>query len=117
MIKCAFYNKPVQPAEATNVGQYQGSDFHLVIAGSNAYAKTAPKLDGYTGPTAFGNAAIAAPGNVGYMRIQTFGTDVPLDPKVCADSCAAQTAYNGRHGGPSCIFFNAVRSLLSLSCK
>ncbi|KAB5554324.1 hypothetical protein GE09DRAFT_1286908 [Coniochaeta sp. 2T2.1] len=110
LIKCAFYNKPIKPSEAINVGQYQGSDFHLVIAGSNAYAKTAPRLVGYSNPTSFGNAAINAPAPVdknGYMRVQTFGTDVPLDPKVCADSCAAQSDYNSRHGGPKCIFFNA----------
>ncbi|KAH9833950.1 hypothetical protein Tdes44962_MAKER08706 [Teratosphaeria destructans] len=35
-IKCAVYNKPITKASATNVGQYQ-LDFHVVIAGSNAY--------------------------------------------------------------------------------
>jgi len=109
LIKCAFFSKPLTASEATNTGQYQ-EKFQLVIAASNAYSKPAPLISGYLAPVDFGNAAMNIPppvGANGYMRVQTFGTNVPFDPAVCAASCASQTGYNQRHGGPACIMFNA----------
>jgi hypothetical protein len=111
LIKCAFYGMPVKTVQATNVGQFQGK-FHVVIAGSNAYFKSSvPSLPGFEGPVSFGNASINAPAPVnthGYLRVQTFGQNIPFDPSLCAASCAAQTKYNSEHNiglGP-CIFFN-----------
>ena len=111
LLKCAFYGIPVTADQATNVGQFQGK-FQVVIAGSNAYIKTsAPTLPGYEGPVPFGGDSINAPApviNHGYLRVQTFGQNVPFDPSLCATSCAAQTAYNAAHNiglGP-CVFFN-----------
>jgi hypothetical protein len=111
LLKCAFYGISVTATQATNVGQFQGK-FKVVIAGSNTYFRSsAPALDGYEGPNSFGNASINAPApviNHGYLRVQTFGQNVPFDPSLCAASCAAQTAYNAEHNiglGP-CVFFN-----------
>ncbi|KAK3685937.1 hypothetical protein B0T22DRAFT_235367 [Podospora appendiculata] len=113
LIKCAFYGLPIRVETATNVGQYQGS-FHVVIAGANAYTRSSgPSVDGYEGPVAFGNATINAPAPViehGYLRTQTFGSNVPFDVSLCAASCEAQTQYNAKHGtfgGQACVFFNA----------
>ncbi|KAK3327787.1 hypothetical protein B0T19DRAFT_173705 [Cercophora scortea] len=113
LIKCAFFGLPLRVETATNAGQYQGS-FHVVIAGANAYTKsTGPSVDGYEGPVAFGNASINAPAPViehGYLRTQTFGSNVPFDVSLCAASCQAQTDYNAKHGtfgGQACVFFNA----------
>jgi hypothetical protein len=111
LLKCAFYGIPVTALQATNVGQFQGK-FHVVIAGSNAYVKTsAPTLAGYEGPVSFNDNSINAPAPVidhGYLRVETFGQNVPFDPSLCATSCAAQTAFNAAHNiglGP-CHFFN-----------
>ena len=113
LIKCAFYGMPLLVSTATNVGQFQGK-FKVVVAGSNAYARTsAPSLDHYEGPVSFGNASINAPAPVidhGYLRTQTFGTNVPYDPSLCAASCETQTEYNAAHGtnkGQACVFFNS----------
>ncbi|KAK0636225.1 hypothetical protein B0T17DRAFT_503701 [Bombardia bombarda] len=113
LIKCAFYGMPLIASTATNVGQFQGK-FKVVYAGVTAFTKSsAPSVDGYEGPVSFGNASINAPAPVidhGYLRVQTFGTNVPYDPSLCAASCAAQTTYNANHGtfnGQACIFFNA----------
>ena len=113
LIKCAFYGMPIEASKATNFGQLQGQ-FQVARAGSNAYIKTsAPSLDTFTGPVSFGNRTINAPAPVienGYLRVQTFGTNVPFEPALCAASCDAQTAYNAKHGtfgGKPCIFFNA----------
>ena len=38
LIKCALWGSPITPAAATNYGQYR-EQFHVVIAGSNAYMK------------------------------------------------------------------------------
>ncbi|KAH8896900.1 hypothetical protein GQ53DRAFT_600957, partial [Thozetella sp. PMI_491] len=108
-IKCAFYNSAVLPSEATNPGQYQ-EDFHLVISGSNAYSRTAVSLPDYDAPIEYHNKAINIPTpviNYGYMRIQTFGTNVPYNVTLCALSCQSQSDYNSRHGGSACVFFNA----------
>ncbi|KAK3944152.1 hypothetical protein QBC46DRAFT_305904 [Diplogelasinospora grovesii] len=113
LIKCAFYGMPLLYTEATNVGQFQGQ-FQVVMASSNAYVKSsAPSLDGYEGPVSFGNKAINAPAPVishGFLRSQTFGTNVPYDPSLCATTCAALTTYNAKHGtmnGQACVFFDA----------
>ena len=109
LIKCAFFSKPLTVADATNVGSYQ-EQFHLVIAGSNAYASI-PSIPGYSGPTSFGNGAIQAPSppaNNGYLRVQTFGADVPYDPTLCSATCDSLTGYASRHGGSPCVFFNSV---------
>ena len=112
LIQCAFYGTFLEKGMATNVGQYWGS-FQLVIAGSNAYVQSsAPTLPGYEGPVSFNNAAINAPAPVdqhGYLRVQTFGENVPFDPFLCASSCQAQTDYNAAHpdiGHGPCVFFN-----------
>jgi len=102
LVKCAFYGKPIAAGQATNIGQFQGK-FRVVYTGSNAYFKSsAPTVDGYDGPYSFNNgaAAINAPRPVkdhGYLRTQTFGTNVAYTPSSCAASCASQ---------PGCVFFD-----------
>lgn len=115
LIKCAFYGMPLTAAAAKSPAyQIQGSNFKVVYAGSTAFTKsTGPTVDGFQGPVSFGKAAINAPAPVidhGYLRSQTFGTNVPFDPSLCAASCVAQTEYNRIHGtnkGQACVFFNA----------
>ncbi|KAH8879776.1 hypothetical protein GQ53DRAFT_853156 [Thozetella sp. PMI_491] len=112
LIKCAFYGQPVTSGEAVNSYQYWGS-FKIVYAGANAYYKYAATVDGFKAPVSFGGAAINAPApviNHGYLRSQTFGTNVPFDPSLCAASCNAQTTYNAKHSlynGAACVFFDA----------
>lgn len=116
LIKCDFYGKPIFPGMATNTGQSQ-QEFKFVKAGSNAYIKSsAPTIDGYDGPISFGNAAISVPAPVaanGYIRSQTFGTNVPYDPNVCAQACTASAAYNTAHGKAPCVFFDAFVQYLN----
>ncbi|KAJ4418303.1 hypothetical protein N0V85_001503 [Neurospora sp. IMI 360204] len=117
LIKCAFYGMPLVATSATEVYQFQGKAFKVVYAGSTAFTKSAgPSVDGFQGPITFGNggdASINAPAPVidhGYLRSQTFGTNVPFSPELCAASCNAQTEYNQKHGtnkGQACVFFNA----------
>ncbi|KAL0464983.1 hypothetical protein QR685DRAFT_539543 [Neurospora intermedia] len=114
LIKCAFYGMPLVATSAKSVYQYQGKAFKVVYAGSTAFTKSSgPTVDGLQGPVTFGDAAINAPAPVidhGYLRTQTFGTNVPFAPELCAASCKAQTEYNAKHGtnkGQACIFFNA----------
>jgi hypothetical protein len=116
LIKCDFYGKPIFPGMATNTGQAQ-QGFHFVKAGSNGYIKSkAPTIDGYDGPADFGNAAINAPAPVGahgYIRTQTFGTNVPYDPSVCAGACDASAAFNIKVGKAPCVFFDAFVQYLN----
>ncbi|KAK3391998.1 hypothetical protein B0T20DRAFT_70713 [Sordaria brevicollis] len=114
LIKCAFYGMPLVATSAKQVYQFQGKAFKVVYAGSTAFTKsTGPTVDGFQGPVTFGNAAINAPAPVidnGYLRTQTFGTNVPFAPELCAASCNAQTEYNAKHNvnkGQACVFFNA----------
>ncbi|KAK3351749.1 hypothetical protein B0H65DRAFT_132905 [Neurospora tetraspora] len=117
LIKCAFYGMPLVASTATEVYQFQGKAFKVVHAGSTAFTKSAgPSVDGFQGPITFGNngdASINAPAPVidhGYLRSQTFGTNVPFSPELCAASCNAQTEYNKLHNinkGQACVFFNA----------
>lgn len=114
LIKCAFYGMPLVATSAKQTYQYQGKAFKVVYAGSTAFTRsTGPTVDGFQGPVTFGNAAINAPAPVidnGFLRTQTFGTNVPFAPELCAASCNAQTEYNAKHNvnkGQACVFFNA----------
>jgi hypothetical protein len=116
LIKCDFYGKPVFSGQATNTGQSQ-QDFRFVKAGSNAYVKSsAPTIDGYDGPRNFGNAAVNAPAPVGahgFVRSQTFGSNVPYDPSLCAAACDASAAFNVKSGRAPCVFFDAFIQYLN----
>lgn len=116
LIKCDFFGKPIFPGMATNTGQAE-QDFHFVKAGSNAYIKSsAPSVDGYDTPVSYGNAAISIPAPVGangYIRSQTFGTNVPFSPDACAASCDATSAYNLAHGKAPCNFFDVFVQYLN----
>lgn len=115
LIKCAFYGMPLVASSAKSPAyQFQGKAFKVVYAGSTAFTKSAgPSVDGFQGPITFGKAAINAPAPVidhGFLRSQTFGTNVPFAPELCAASCKAQTEYNALHNtnkGQACVFFNA----------
>ena len=134
VIKCVFWGGYVEAANALNEGQYR-DQFHVVIAGSNGYMKTAiPEVDGYDGE-ALGNAAINAPldcnGQDTYMGSKLFTTS-RFDPGLCrsryilpasrvsperltpqpigAAACESQNEYNIAHppaiGDPAiCTFF------------
>ena len=85
VIKCVFWGGYVEAANALNEGQYH-NQFHIVIAGSNGYMKTAiPLIDGYDGE-ALGDAAINAPldcnGKDTYMGSKLFTTS-RFDPGLC----------------------------------
>lgn len=91
----------MSPSLATNVGQWRGSSFQVVIAGSNGYTKYSfPLPSGYTTPTDLGAAAIQAPldcsGYDTYLGVRIF-KDSPFDPSLCAAACTAQTEYNLAH--------------------
>lgn len=113
-IKCVFWGGPVTQDNAKNAGQWR-TNFQVVIAGSNGYiAKSIAPINGYTGPTYLGNAAINAPldcaGGDTFLGSQMF-TSGPFDASLCATACQAQSAYNIAHppsnGAPqTCQFFN-----------
>ncbi|KXJ87526.1 hypothetical protein Micbo1qcDRAFT_236389 [Microdochium bolleyi] len=101
VIKCVFWGQAVSANLATNVGQWRGSQFQVVIAGSNGYNKFGtPAIPKYNGPVDLGNAAIQAPldcsGYDTYLGVKTF-KDVPFDPSLCAAACTAQSDYNRAH--------------------
>ncbi|KAK0754544.1 hypothetical protein B0T18DRAFT_424916 [Schizothecium vesticola] len=109
LIRCAFYTDVVQPADATNVGQWFG-EFPAAIAGSSAFQRSgdgaSASLRDFLGPVDFGNQAIETSGP-DYLRIEQFGDPSPTpeyNPFLCAISCASQVAADGR---PECVFFNA----------
>ena len=133
-IVCVFWGGYVEAANAFNEGQYR-DQFHVVIAGSNGYMKTAiPEVTGYEGE-ALGNAAINAPldcnGEDTYMGSKIFTTsrfdaglcestpqNIPihlaiaqkLTQLVGAAACESQNEYNIAHppavGDPAiCAFF------------
>jgi len=110
-IKCSIFGGLLTTSAAKNSGQWQ-SNFHVVIAGSNIYIATAPKVPaGFTGPNFFGNKTINAP--TGYMGVQTFAQSQPYDPSVCAAACLKKSAFDMEQGLPSksnpdiCNFFVA----------
>ncbi|KAI1077785.1 hypothetical protein F5B20DRAFT_592509 [Whalleya microplaca] len=99
VIKCVFWGGYVAAENAKNEGQYR-ADFHVVIAGSNGYMKTAiPTVLGFTGQS-LGNSAINAPldcnGRDTYMGAKIFSTSI-FDPNLCAAACASQNEYNLAH--------------------
>ncbi|KAK5707657.1 hypothetical protein LTR97_000195 [Elasticomyces elasticus] len=114
VIKCVYYGGPISAQSATNVGQWR-YDFHVVIAGSNAYVnKSIATPAGYTGPTPLGNAAINAPLDCNkrdtYMGVKIF-TSGPFDAGLCAAACSSQSKYNLAHPpkdkkAQTCQFFN-----------
>ena len=94
VIMCVFWGGYVESANAFNEGQYR-DQFHVVIAGSNGYMKTAiPQVTGYEGE-ALGNAAINAPldcnGHDTYMGSKIFTTS-RFDPGLC-ESTTPQHIY------------------------
>ncbi|KAI1102443.1 hypothetical protein F4804DRAFT_343232 [Jackrogersella minutella] len=118
-IKCVYWGGDVSTETASNDGQYIG-DFHVVIAGSNGYMKTAiPTIPGYDGE-ATGNSTIDAPdsdtgesstgpGRGTYIGSKIF-TNTYFDPALCAAACDAQNQNNLAHppgrGRPQiCRFF------------
>ncbi|KAL9008752.1 MAG: hypothetical protein Q9173_006155, partial [Seirophora scorigena] len=116
--KCTLWGATVSAAQATNTGQWR-DEFHVVIAGSNAYNKATPPpgIACYTGPDALGgaiNAPMNALGQDTYMgyKYHPFSQSQGYDPSTCAADCNSQTAYNSRHPAAdgsyqSCVFFNA----------
>ncbi|KAI1778788.1 hypothetical protein F4818DRAFT_229574 [Hypoxylon cercidicola] len=102
-IKCVFWGGDLTAGTAVdNNGQFL-VDFHVVVAGSNGYTKTAPpEVPGYEGePT--GNNTIDAPpqdtnggrgGRGGGTYIGSFiFTDTFFNPQLCAAACDSQTRY------------------------
>jgi hypothetical protein len=111
-IKCVFWGGYVAEENANNDGQWR-NDFHVVIAGSNGYMKTAvPDVAGYQG-VFLGDQTIEAPYNCNgeetYMGVKLF-TISYFDPALCAAACTAATQFNLDHPPPpgqpvECTFF------------
>jgi hypothetical protein len=111
-IKCVFWGGYVAEENANNDGQWR-NDFHVVIAGSNGYMKTAvPDVAGYQG-ILLGDQTIEAPYNCNgeetYMGVKLF-TISYFDPALCAAACTAATQFNLEHPPPAgqpveCTFF------------
>ncbi|KAI1151079.1 hypothetical protein F4825DRAFT_374206 [Nemania diffusa] len=111
-IKCVYWGGYVSAANANNAGQWR-NQFHVVIAGSNGYMKTAlPAVPGFTGEF-LGEASINAPlnclGQDTYMGAKIFTTSF-FDVGLCAAACTSQNEYNTAHppavGAPKlCNFF------------
>ena len=93
VIKCVLWAHQVPASSAGNAGQWR-NDFHVVIAGSNGYAKNAPPPaeDDFTGPTELGGAIQAPVGS--YIGAKFF--DI-YDPAQCTSACEATTAYDHAH--------------------
>ncbi|KAF4543528.1 Carbohydrate-binding protein [Lasiodiplodia theobromae] len=101
-IKCSFWGSALDTTTANNYGQWR-ADFHVGIAGSNAYTsyEIGGPVDGWTTPLSLDNAALNAPlrdcaGTWTYMGYKLF-QDGPFDPTLCAAACDAQTEYNIAH--------------------
>ncbi|KAI5924611.1 hypothetical protein F4810DRAFT_131990 [Camillea tinctor] len=99
VIKSVFWGGYVEEGNAKNAGQWR-NDFHVVIAGSNGYMKTAiPTVPGFNGE-ALGDASISAPDNClgdnTYMGSKIFTTSI-FDPNLCAAACSSQNEYNTAH--------------------
>ena len=118
LIKCSLFSNPITPDKAKNAGQYR-QDFHVVIAGSNGYARDAvPEIDGFDG-TRLRNGAIEALADctgtqtyMGYTQFDISGA-TPYNVSRCAAACREATAYNVAHPRadgsetPACNFFNS----------
>lgn len=109
--KCTLWGSGVEAAAADNLGGYRG-DFHVVVAGSNGYAKTnitvPDKCPGYQPPKPCKGGAINKPSS--YLGSKFFPG--PYNPSVCAAYGQAQTTANKAavsKGGKylPCNFFNA----------
>ncbi|OJD32501.1 carbohydrate-binding-like protein [Diplodia corticola] len=101
-IKCSFWGSALDTTTANNYGQWR-ADFHVGIAGSNAYTsyEVGGPISGWTDPLSLNNAALNAPlrdcaGTWTYMGYKLF-QDGPFDPTLCAAACDAQTEYNIAH--------------------
>ncbi|KAH7051317.1 hypothetical protein B0J12DRAFT_599886 [Macrophomina phaseolina] len=101
-IKCSFWGGALDASTANNAGQWR-ADFHVGIAGSNAYTsdKVGPPIPGWNDPLKLNDAAMNAPlrdcaGTWTYMGYKLLN-DGPFDVKKCAAACDAQTAYNIAH--------------------
>ncbi|KAK7722676.1 hypothetical protein SLS57_004881 [Botryosphaeria dothidea] len=93
LLKCSLWGLPVHKDTATNVGQWRGNDFHVVITASNGYNKKtfAPKtVAGFDGPTAL-KGAIQAKGYIGMRMFNVY------DPAQCAALCTETTAFDKQH--------------------
>lgn len=110
--RCVFWGGPITAQTATNVGQWRGPQFQVVIAGSNGYVntnyfQTAPT--GYTVPTNLGNVAINAPLDCNnhdtYMGVRIWNSG-PFDVNLCAAACTAQSVNDLLIGiNQTCQFF------------
>lgn len=101
-IKCSFWGTGLDASTASNAGEYR-ADFHVVIAGSNAYTsyKLGGPVAGWLGPQNLNNSIMSAPlwdctnkwTYLGYRILQTGS----VDPRLCAVACDSQTEYNTAH--------------------
>ncbi|KAI0010758.1 hypothetical protein F4779DRAFT_638391 [Xylariaceae sp. FL0662B] len=111
VIKCVFWGGNVVAENAKNDGQWR-SDFHVVIAGSNGYMKTAiPPVPGFNGEPLGSltiDATVDCNGKNTYIGSKIFTTSV-FDPNLCAAACTSQNEYDLLHlltGEPMiCRFF------------
>ncbi|KAH0032034.1 hypothetical protein KCU78_g2666, partial [Aureobasidium melanogenum] len=95
-IKCVFWGGYVAAANAKNKGQWRNK-FHVVIAGSNGYMKSAvPTVQGFTG-VSVGDFSLNAPldcnGKDTYMGSKLL-TNSYFDPSLCAAVCNSQNQFN-----------------------
>jgi hypothetical protein len=119
-IKCVFWGGYVAEESANNNGQWR-DQFHVVIAGSNGYMKTAvPKVDGYSG-VSLGNAAIQAPLDNNkedtYLGVRILSRSY-FDPNLCKAACEAYndevTANHPAGSNPkTCQFFTSYLAALN----
>ncbi|KAG9516316.1 glycoside hydrolase, partial [Aureobasidium melanogenum] len=95
-IRCVYWGGYVAAANAKNKGQWRNK-FHVVIAGSNGYMKSAvPTVQGFTG-VSVGDFSLNAPldcnGKDTYMGSKLL-TNSYFDPSLCAAVCNSQNQFN-----------------------
>lgn len=100
--RCSFWGSALDASTATNDGQWR-ADFHVGIAGSNAYTseKVGGTISGWTDPLSLNDATMNAPlrdcGDTWtYLGSKLF-QEGAFDVNLCAAACDAQTAYNLAH--------------------
>jgi hypothetical protein len=76
LIKCALWGSPITPAAATNYGQYR-EQFHVVIAGSNAYMKLPAQACSAISSAYNGNGYSWPTGRVNWLKYSSMPAATP----------------------------------------
>jgi hypothetical protein len=112
VIKCSFWGVPTEKQVATNVGQLR-NNYHIVIAGSNAYKRISPPkpLTGYQTTALPGCAIQETCGS--YLTVKTFSDGLPYDHTRCAAACNAITleSLNAKKPERTCQYFTSYMQM------